>query len=515
MMNSIHRSILFCLLVCGSAVMAQPTKKLSLMDALKTAVEQNLDIELQRVTVDTSKIDLDLTQAVFEPLVTSDVGFRSEDNEPSNTTQGEAGETFTEEAGQFNAQIEKNFDFGLGLQARFSNSFFESDSDDAFPGRRYGSGLTLSASQEILRGFSLDKEIYKKEQYVARANVSIAREDLQISVDNIAQQTENAYWDLVLAIENLKVTKQSLELAKELYRQNKVKIEVGTLAPIELVNTEATVAQRERAIVSDENNLRAAEDTLKKVMNLPPEEWRFTIEPTEPLKVEFLETDLDTAFQKAKEARPELTKDSLEREKALLEIKYQKNQMLPQLTVNASYNTNGTDISEVALLDPDDPSAGFVITDASSYGDAADEALGADFPGWSLGLNLSWTPWNRQAKLNKSKADAGLRRAELANQQNIIVIHEEVRSAVRELESNMKAIRASEKTLRFREENLKAEEQKFQNGLSTNYRVAEVQDELAQARSELISSKVGYLKSVASYYKALGMLTERFNIDVK
>lgn len=514
-MNLIHRSILFCLLVSASGVVAQPTKKLSLMDALRTAVEQNLDIELQRVTVDTSTIDLDLTQAVYEPVVTSDVGFRSEDNEPSNTLQGAAGETFTEEAGQFNAQIDKSFDFGLGLQASFNNSFFESDSDDAFPGRRYGTGITLSASQEILRGFSLDKEIYKKDEYVARANVNIAREDLQISVDNIAQQTENAYWDLVLAIENLKVSKQSLDLAKELYRQNKVKIEVGTLAPIELVNTEATVAERELAIVSAENNLRAAEDTLKKVMNLPPEEWRFTIEPTEPLKVVFLEADLETAFVKAKKARPELTKDALEREKALLEIKYQDNQLLPQLTVNASYNTNGTDISDVELVDPNDQGAGFNIVEASSYGDAASEAFGADFPGWSLGLNLSWTPWNKQAKLNKAKAEAGLRRAELTNQQNIIVIHEEVRSAVRDLESNMKAIRASEKTLRFREENLKAEEQKFQNGLSTNYRVAEVQDELAQARSQLISSKVDYLKSVASYYKALGTLTERFNIDVE
>lgn len=514
MMNGIHRTLLLSLLASASVAFAQPTKKLSLMDALRTAVEQNLDIELQRVTVDTSQIDLDLTRARFEPVVTSDVGFRSDDQEPSNTLQGDAGATFTEEAGQLNAQIEKNFDYGLGLQLRFNNNFSESTSADSFDGKFYGSGLVLSASQELLRGFSLDKEIYKRDEYVARANVNIAREDLKLAVDRIAQETENAYWDLVLAIESLKVAKQSLQLAQELYRQNKVKIEVGTLAPIELVNTEATVAQREREIVSAENTLRAAEDTLKKVMNLPPIEWRFHIEPTEPLKVVFLETDLEGAFAEAQKHRPEVTKDVLEREKALLEIKYQENQLLPQLTVSAQYNTSGTDVPEARFIDPDNPDAGVEVI-ASSYGDALSEATGGDFPGWSASLSLSWTPFNQQAKLNKAKAKASLRRSELTNQQNLIVIHEEVRSALRNLESNMKAIRASEKTLRFREENLKAEEQKFQNGLSTNYRVAEVQDELAQARSQLISSKVDYLKSVASYYKALGTLTQRFNIDVE
>jgi outer membrane protein TolC len=516
MLNAFQRGMLLCLLTGFSSAFAQqPTKKLSLIDALRTAVEQNLEIELQRVTVDTSGMDLDLTQARFEPVVTSEVGFRSADQEPSNNLQGEAGQTFTQESGQFNTSLDKNYDFGLGLRVSFNNNFSESDSQDAFPGKFYGSGLTLSATQELLRGFSLDKEVYKRDEYVARANVNIAREDLALAVDRIAQQTENAYWDLVLAIENLKVAEQSLELAKELYRQNKVKIEVGTLAPIELVNTEATVAERERAIVSSENTLRAAEDALKKVMNLPPSEWRYHIEPTEPLKVHFLETELDSAMEEAKKHRPEITKEALEREKALLEIKFQKNQQLPQLSVSGSYNTNGTDISDVAPIDENDPTAGFEIIEASSLSDAWDEVIGNDFPGWSVSLNLSWTPWNKAAKLNSAKARASLRSSELRNQQNLINIYEEVRSAVRDLEANNKSIKASEKTLRFREENLKAEEQKFQNGLSTNYRVAEVQDELAQARSQLISSKVDYLKSVASYYKALGTLTKRFNIEVK
>lgn len=488
----------------GSKLVAGESEQLSLVQALKDSVERNLDIKLERINVDAKAIELDLTRAIYEPAVTNNTSHQSYDAKPANIFEGEAEDIFTQENTTLDVGLQKMEDFGLSWSVDWSNQLRDSTSGTSF-GESYFSTLSVGVEQKLLQGFAFDPEIPRKDEYVARGNLDMSRMDLSVKIMEILQKTENAYWDLVQSIEDLKVKQNSLKLAQQLYEQNKIKIEVGTLAPIELASAEATVASREAEIVSAENAVVAAEDQLKQILNLPPEQWSVRLIPVDEPAVEALDPDLDDSLRVAFDHRPEIQKDALAMENALLEFKARKNETLPELNLRAAYFLRGASNPVV------NPQTG-IVSEGSSYGDALSEVTGLDLPGYQVSLDLTWHPLNKQAKLNLARADITLRQQEVYSEQIKIGIREEVRSALRELKAYEKVIKANEKARRFKEENLKAEVQKFQNGLSTNFEVSQVQDELAQGILDEIQARINYRKSMVSYFKALGTLLNQRNI---
>jgi len=498
--------------------MAWQEKKLSLTDALVKAVERNLDIQLQRVTLDTRALSLDETRAQYEPSVTSSLQRQNFDQQVSNTTEGESGATYSIEGWDWNSSLRKNEDFGFSWSLAFNNSLDDSGSALSL-GETYSSNMSISATQQLLKGFSRDKEVRLNNEYIARGDLALSEMDMDIAISNVLQTTEEAYWDLVLAIEDLKVKQQSLRLAQQLYEQNKVKVEVGTLASIELVNTEATIATRETEIVTAENSVLAAEDRLKKVLNLPAEEWVQHITPTDELEIQEIAPNFAKDLAVAYENRPEMSKNKIELNNAMLTRKLRKNELKPELKLSASYFSRGISsplTPTIAGVNEDGRPISIPVGDTipSSYHSALSSVMAQDLPGLSTSLDLTWTPFNKQAKINISKANASIRQSELNAEKVKLDIMENVRSSGRNLDSYMKSIKANEKSLRYQKENLKAEVQKYQNGLSTNYLVSEAQNNVSQAESSLNSAKINYLKAQVAYYKSLGLLAEKRKINL-
>ncbi|MCB1044265.1 MAG: TolC family protein [Acidobacteria bacterium] len=499
------RSMMMACLMASSMAWAQQVK-LSLQDALKGAIETNLDIRLEKIKVDSSTLDFESTRAVYEPSVTSLVQFQSFDARASNIFEGDPEETFTNENGDLDITLSKAEDFGFDWRVNLTNNLRDSTSGTSF-GKSYGATWSVGFSQKLLRGFGFDTEVSRKDEYIARGNLAISELDLRLMASRVLQDTENAYWDLVQSIEQLRVYKNSLKLAEQLYQQNKIKIEVGTLAPIELVNAEATVATREADIVSAENAVRAAEDRLRKLMNLPPDKWMLEIVPEDEPGTSPIKTDLVGDYETAVAQRVEMRQNRIRHENALLSLKYQNNQLLPELNFSGAYFLRGASNPLI------DPNTGQVV-ETSSYSDTVDQISGQDLPGYQVSLNLTWNPFNKAAKIAKSRAEVELTTQDLETQRLRLQVLEEVRGAIRELETAEKSIKANEKARNFAEENLRAEQQKFQNGLTTNYRVAEVQDQLAQAISKEIQARISYRKAMTAYYQAIGTLVEQHNIHL-
>lgn len=487
----------------GMLTFAQEGKKMSLEEALVTAVQRNLDIQLQRINLETSSISLEETRVRYEPVVTSSLSSYSYKQEASNTTQGSAGQAFTTEATSLNSSFRKSQDWGMDWSVTFDNNL-RKDTSRLSLGETYGSTFSLSGTQQLLKGFSWNKEIRRSDEYIARGNRAVADADFANQIRSILEQTENAYWDLVFSIEDLKVKQQSLRLAQQLYDQNKIKIEVGTLASIDLVQTESEIASRERDIVASENSVRAAEDRLKMALNLPVEDWTKGIVPTETFKITEQTPDLTKDLEVALANRPEMVKNRLQMENAILSRKVSNNDLKPELSVTTRYQTVG----QSSPFQIDD-----VIQDAT-YQTALNKVLFTQYPGWQVSLDLNWRPFNKQGKVALSKANAELRRAELSAEQTKLTILNDVRTAGRELQANWEAIKANEKNVQFQKANVKAENQKFQNGLSTNYEVSQAQNNLSTAESQLLSSKIGYLKAMVGYEKALGLLLKNRKIQV-
>jgi len=491
------------LTACCLGLSAQQGERLSLDEALRLAVQNNLDVQLEKLKVDSRSIALDLTRAGYEPVLESSLGSESYDYKPTNVFEGDPDNTFTNKRKNLNMTLRKSEDFGLGYSVAWNNSSSDSSSRTSF-GQSYSSSLTLGFEQKLLSGFAFDPAIPRKDEYIARGYLGISRLDLEFRMIQVLAEAENAYWDLVQAHDDLKVRQNSLRLAQQLHEQNRIKIEVGTLAPIELVSAEATVASREADVVGAENRAKAAEDRLKRILNLPREQWSRSIVPKDEPGTPAPDVALQEALQRAESQRVELKSSALLTENALLDLRYRRNQTLPSLNLEGGYTLRGT---SNPLL-----SQGGEVVEDSSFSDALSQVTSRDLPGFSVSLNFRWTPLNRAAKLQLAQSELDLRNRELEEQKIRTSIFEEVRGALRELDSTAKSIAANEKARHFREENLKAEIQKFQNGLSTNFNVAQAQDELAQANSAEIAARIAHRKAQVAYLQAIGSLIQERRI---
>ncbi len=500
---------------------SQGEMKLSLEQALKTSLERNLDIQMERLNVDSRKLDIDQTRTRFEPKVSSSLSTNENKSPVSNTNEGDPGSTITNNSSSLNSEVTKSEWWGFGWSLSADNFLRDSSSKNSL-GESYSSSLNLGFRQELLKGFSLDKEVMLYDRYVAIANSTSAQVDLENRMISILEGTENAYWELVLAREQLEVNQASLDLALKFLEQNKTKVQVGTLPPIDLVTAEAQVANREREIVTAENNVQSAEDALKKMMNLPVERWSDQIIPSDRIQIDSLTTSFEQDLETAFAHRPEMLKDQQALRTAMLELKLKDNDLLPTLSFSGNYGFNGSSQPQAITAPEIDPATGLPTGDATILGfsdtslrDSLSDLLMRDKPGWSASLQMTWYPFNKAAKVSRAKADVALRQQQLRHEQTRITIVEEVRSAVRQIQANLKGIQASEKSVKFSRENLKATEQKFQNGLTTNYEVAEKQKDLVQDETNLIQTKINYVKSVTNYYRALGKLLEKRNIVVQ
>ena len=488
----IHRYTPMVLLLAGTVAFAQGEMKLSLQEALKTAVERNLDLELQRLDVRVGNLDVDGARAKFEPQVTAGLSTREGRTPATDSTEGGTNTVITSTSSSLSTTVGKNEWWGMGWQLSSTTNLNDSNAANSL-GERYNTNLNLRFQQELLKGFGRDKELLLYDEFVAHANAGIARTDLEERIITVLQTAENAYWDLVLAREQLEVNKASLELAITFLDQNKTKVEVGTLPPIDLINAETQVAAREREIVTAENQVSAAEDALKKIMNLPVSQWGNTITPTDHINIEDVQTQFEKDLEIAFENRTEMRRYDQNMRKAQLAAKLRKDELQPQLTFSGAYGFNGSSLAtpiQQAVINtetglPVRDSRGNIVYETvgatgTSLRESLSDTLARDKPEWSAGLNLTWNPFNKQAKINMAKANVDLRRQELLVEQTKVAILEDVRAAVRELQANKKAIQASEKSVKLSRENLKAAEQKFQNGLDTNYTVAEKQKDLVQ-----------------------------------
>ncbi len=525
----VHRfKPMMLLLFVAPLAFSQGEMKLSLEQALKTSLERNLDIQLERLNVDTRKLDIDSTRTRFEPKVSSTLSSTESKSSASNSNEGSAGATITDSSSTLSADLSKSEWWGFSWSLSSDNRLSDRSAANSF-GQSYGSSLNLGFRQELLKGFSLDKEVMLNDRYLAIANSTSARIDLENRLTTTLQNTENAYWELVLAREQLEVNKASLDLAQKFLEQNKTKVQVGTLPPIDLITAETRVAGSEREIVTAENNVQAAEDTLKKFMNLPVEQWSQHIIPTDRIQIETLTTDFTQDLETALANRPEMLKDDQSLRLALLELKLKDNDLLPSLTFSGQYGYSGVSQSRDILTTVVDPATGLPVINPNtgqpystsvgftdtSWRDSLSDLLEQDKPSWSASLQMTWYPFNKAAKVNRTKAEVALRQQELRHEQTRVTIVEDVRSAVRQIQANLKGIQASEKSVKFSRENLKATEQKFQNGLSTNYEVAEKQKDLVQDETNLIQTKISYVKAVTNYYRALGKLLDKRNIVVQ
>ena len=480
---------------------------LDLNEAYRLALTRNLNLQVRRYDVATSQASILESAGLFDPSF--ELGVSGNDTEQPNVTLLDGVDVNTRRNVTFNLGINQTLPTGTTWTAGGRMARTETNSENYFLNPSWSGGFEARISQPLLRGFGT---------LVNRANLEVAKNSreqtlysFETEVVSTLEQVENAYWDLIAARERIKVTLQSMELAQRLLDETRERVRVGTSAPIDTVQSEATVAQRRQDLIISRNQAADAEDVLKQVLGFDqPKEWQMEIDATESVEADVIEPDLSESITAALKARPEIREQRVSMASLELNEQVARNNVLPQLDLEASYQYSGVG----GTLTAENPDTGEIYRQKGGAGDAWQQILDRTFPAWTMQLNLTMPIGNNQAKgrLAQRRYEVGRAKVQLrALEQQII---QEVRRAVRGLRDSAATIEAAQATRRLQERNLEAEQTKFANGLSTNYQVLEIQEDLASAQLSEINALVAYRKALVSYKAATGRLLETEGIAV-
>jgi HAE1 family hydrophobic/amphiphilic exporter-1 len=479
---------------------------LTLDDAVAIALRQNLTIAVQRLEHSRSRF------GVVQNLGIYDVRAAGEVREFDETTAtGSQLESSSREQQVLNFSLTQLLPTGTDLSLFWNNSRFASDSVFQTLNPQFDSDLGLSLTQPLLRDFGrVPTERFLR---LARVDNRISGQEFERQVAQAVRDVETAYWNLVEAREQLVVAEESLGLARELHERNRIQVEVGTMAPLEMVQSESAIAVREEDIIRAQAAVADAADQLRLLLNLPPGDlWELAIEPQTQPAIPPVSIDVDQGIETALANRWELAQQQLVIQREEIDEAFLRNQTLPSLDFTLRYNYSGTGGD---LLVERDPVTGRPIRVVpGGFGDAFDQLTERNFDTLLATLTLGFPLQNRAARAQRASAQLAIQRenAELADLRARIAT--EVRTAARALDTAAKQIEAARSSRGFQERNLDAERKRYENGMSTSFRINEIQEDLTQARSREVTAVTTYRRALADYYLVTGRLLEEKGIEV-
>lgn len=464
-------------------------------EAIVQALRHNVSLVVQRYARERSLLGIQEAAGIFDLGLGADLQNQSS-SRPTNS-ELEAADVLTQDIDQWSFEARQLTPWGGDVTLNFSNSRFESTNAFVNPNPQYRSFLQLEFTQPLLRDFG--REATEEQILLARRNSSISYEAFRSQVESVIVGVSREYWDLVSAREQLAVALESLELARELHEMNRIQVEVGTKAPLEMVQSEAGVAAREEDIIRRRAAVEDAADRLRRLINLEQEGnlWDTDLVPVTDPEIEHEPIDLPQAVELAIENRPDIVQQRLLLENRELQARVAQRSKLPQVELRAGIGYNG--ISGTFRL-PDE-----TILD-QGYGDAVEQVLDREFEDWYVGVTVSYPLQNRTAEARATRAELQVEETEWALRDLEGQVMLEVRQAARAVETAAKAIESAKVSSRLARKNLEAEQKRYENGLSTSFQVLEIQEDLSNALSSEVAAVIEYRKALVAYQQAIGML---------
>jgi len=528
--------------------------KWTLKDAILAALEKNIDIQLEQETVRFTQYDLIAAQGFYDPTTTSTILYNKSINPNIARFTGAGGDTVNNDTLTYNFGASKYFErWGSLVSANFNNS--RQISNQSNLSTSYAPGLQFRLTQPLFKNFGIDQ---------ARRNIRVTKKQLALNdavfrarVIQTILAVQQAYWDLSLAIKNEGVRRDSVKLAETFLDNTKRQVEVGTLAPISVVEAATQLEQRRQDVFAAMNNVGIAENTLKNLTAGGSDDalWSSVIEPVEPFDIKPVSIPVADAIKVAHENRPEIRQLNLQEEMNKIDVDFYRNQAKPQIDLIANYSTNGAAGTPNIVPSPncsnpfDDPAnpgkkvcAGItpvlqgnalvpgVITTPfdpavvpppavadqfiGGYGTALGNMFNNKFRTWSVGVQFTLPLRNRTAKASLGKALESKRQNDLYTRQLMQNIEVEVRNAVQAVETAKMRIDAAEAATKYARQQLDGEEKKFAAGLQVAYFVLDRQNQLSMAQISELQAKADYNKAIANLQRVMSTTLTNNSIDL-
>ena len=476
-------------------------RRISIDEAVALALENNLDLQVDRITPQIQDLTVAQARSGYTPVFRSNIDWNDQTQPPASLLAGNASQIVGNNS---------SYDFGFGGFNSWGGNYSLALQQRASDYQQHFHQLQPAARLEHQRELHAAAAAQLQDRRDAPAaagsqkNREISDVQLRQSIALTARNVKNAYYDLMYSVGNLNVQRQSLELAQQSLKDNRARVEIGTMAPIDIVQAEAEVAQREESVILAEAAISRAEDRLRALVFNPssPDFWRLRIEPTEQVQFRPMPVDTDAAVASALQKRTDLNQSRKQVEAIDVNVRYFKNQTLPD--VNASLTYYSQAIGGNSFIR--DPASGFPGTIVGqlekSYGSTLQTMLAGDFPTWTLQMQISYP-------IGQANAEASLARARLQDQQvrrllqsQELLVATQIREFARQVTTNTKRVEATRASRVLAERRLEAEEKKFQAGMTTAFLVFQAQRDLNQARNNELQALVDYVKSTVDFEAA-------------
>lgn len=461
---------------------AQDTISLPLRDAVRMALEKNLDLRVELYNPAQSEAELRKARGIYDPHLTADTSYLY-----SNTYSLTLGGASSNRTFKVTPGAHQLLPSGGTVSAQFGNTYTSADLP-VVGSSSWQSDLTLALTQPLLKNFGRDATETSILVAVQGKEGSLQR--YRQLVLNTVAQVQSEYYQLRSQRETLESRKVSLELSRRILADTKARVAAGVLPAMEILNAEFGVASREKDLIDAERAVRDREDTLRRLIQADPDREILPIDP--PSRVELIRQETE-AIDRALALRPEFADLQAQLLTAELQERLAKNRTQPDLNLATSLALTGA---------------------GDGYGRDMDRLGSAKYPVWSVGLQFDYPLGNRAAENDyvKSRLRTEQIRVQQANLRTEVA--NAVRSSLRGVQTSFKQLDVSDRSRAYAEERLKAYIKKHEVGLATTKEVLDVENELSAARSNQIAAQVAYGTAVIQLLAATGELLEREGIVV-
>jgi len=494
-----------------------PKVPLTLDDAVKLALDRNLDIAVQRLNPQISDLAYASVRSIYYPSLTSTIQTQSLTQASTNTIQGGSiGSGVTNGTSTFNGGVTQSVPWGGGSYSlTLNNSRGTTDSTISRYNPSYTPIWTGQYLQPLLRGFKTDST--RQQLQVTKLSRDVSDIQLTSTITNTLSNVRNAYWDYVFAIQSVDVARQSVDLANKLVGDNQTRVQVGTMAPIDVVQAQAQAATSVQNLVAAQATMRTAELVLKRliVSGTQDPNWNATIDPVDRPDFRPETIDVDAAVRRALSQRTDLAIASKDVQMNDVTLKYLADQTKPQADLNATYGLSGVGGTQLVRsgtgVGGDSP---ILTTIPGGYGQSLSSLWSGDFPRWTVGVNISYPLGLSSQQAAVARARVQLNQVQAQLKQVELQIATEVTNAAITVRSDAERVQAAQVARELAQRQLDAENSKFAVGMSTNYFVVQAQNQLATAQNNELQAVLNYRKALVELDRLQQTTLQNLNVTV-
>ena len=464
--------------------------KIGLVDCILYALKNNSEILIKRIDPKLKEDDVRIAKADFEPTFKLDYNLRDNAKLSANTLSGANVSQYRDI--DLNAGVSGKLALGTEYNVEFISERYKSNSSFQTINPYYATEPKITLTQPLLRDFGT--VVNEADIRIAKNDKRTSDESFKNTVMDIISKTKIAYYNYRYYLENYAIAKSSLDRAKDLLEINRARYAKGLVSSVDLLETETSLAQRQKVLISAESNLKKAEDDLKLITNIvdDPEAWNAKLELIDS-RLEFKEekTGLLESLENAFKYRPDYSSTKLDLKNRDIKIASAKNALLPTVDLVTSFGLNGL---------------------GKDYQDALNKT-DSDYKDWSIGFKVE-VPWGGEERakfdqrhLEKAQALLAFKRLE----QNIIL---EVRDKVRDVDIQARQVEAAKLARDKEAKNYEAQKERYAAGQVSTHDMLDYQEKLAQAELDYAKSLIDYNVALINLDKSQGLTLAKNNIKV-